>query len=1127
MSAFKVGQTVETAQQQQGLVKYVGSIHVAEGNWLGIELPTAAGKNDGSASAKPPPKPAVASTSTGKAPFTSKPAPGASKPRPSSVVAPKPTPRVSTINKRQSVAPSSSTTSTLFRAPLRKASTAISTTSTVTESSSRPTQAPARASLTPSTASAATKTSRDPAVETLQTKLRHLEKQHQDDQELLKELTHARDERDRYHGIIQKLQAKCQTQHQESSDLKSQLQQLQTEHDQLARAQQDHEIDLEDALVDKEMAEERADVAEIELEHLRSKLEERDMELDILQSEAELFTKDMTEEEKQEAGYYRLQHENDRLREALITLKEMTGEQEQDLRARIRELEAEAGKVETLQQENLSKEERLQENSTLIEHLQAQLDANAEWEDIGAELTTRNQELEDRVAAQDAVIRDLESLKELNDELEIQRADEAEDLLAELAAKDTELAEQARRIEDQDIYIAEQENLIAKFRELVFELQGRMADAESSRNMTEAQVKDTTGRFNEVMNLNRRLRASNVEAATKEITSELHRLSAEEATERLSIATETQSAEFVASEPVKAYFAAKSITGKASVLSSLLVATDRKMSYNGGLDEAASRLACVEAIQHLTILQSGSTRLWSAVTVAPLPNLPKFGQTHQELVTVQKALDQGLDALKMDEINFPDFAGSLCRTAKIQEAVLWTRADVLTTRPEDEILARVQNIAAYLVYLDSNFAVVNIMLAFLAANGRDLLAGAESRVTSSGQVADMAQHVLEHFTPSSARCNKTMLAAQKLLKTTEALRHDSLYPHVLGGLAAMAEAETYLRNIAEEAAEWGRNALTIVSSSFDENGTFNGMDVDLHSLLLFYWSSSLDQLGLTTTQLDNWIEEASLLINSSEIQHGSTPWSQKAKEVETERRRSLQDTVVLESLKAEHKTTLLSLHERQKVIETKNLEVEHLEAKLRDASSKASDTQQLRDKVKEAEHELVILRKQLQSQESKMQAMVEEVTRSDGAVSAPAPLDTLHAAKDPVEQPTASRDIPAGLNALIGALQHENHWLRRREHADVFDRNIRDMAAKMLVSQRWEKKMGCSDLHSDEDDDLPVTPLSPYSPPHDITRPKQSPVALTSAYTGWEPRHDTWLSIIDEEEEDDTFALEKFSEVLL
>tara|TARA_R110002003_G_scaffold41_8_gene2868 strand:- start:2743 stop:6174 length:3432 start_codon:yes stop_codon:yes gene_type:complete len=1141
MSGFKIGQTVETAQQQQGLVKYVGPIHVADGNWLGIELPTATGKNDGSVRGeryftcpvghglfvkdtnivrvvsqpvtKPPPKPAplVPSASSSKAPSSSKPAPATARPRPSSVIAAKPTSRLSTVSKRQSVAPAP------LRAPVRKASIAAGSATSAT---------PAVRPGPVSSAASSTKPVRDSTVDALQTKLRHLEKQHTEDQDLLKELSHARDERDRFHGIIQKLQGKCQTQHQECLDLKAQLHTLQSDNDRLSKAHEEHEVDLEDALVDKEMAEERADVAEIELEHLRSKLEERDMEVDILRSEAELFTADMSEAERQEAGYYQLQHENERLRQALITLKEMTGEQELDLKARVRDLEAETEQLEPLRSANTALQTQVGEVSALIEHLQAQVDANAEWEDISAELTAKNQELEDRITTQDAVIRDLESLKELNDELEAQRIDEAEDLLSELAAKDSELTEQARVIEDQEGQIAEQLELISKFRELVLELQGRMADAESSRNMTEAQVKDTTGRFNEVMDLNRRLHASKVEATTKQFKSEMNSLCLELGDEQMSIMKETGSVDFIVSKPIQVYLLSKRAAAKTSMVSSFLTSMDKQLSYNGGLDEAKSRLGCIEAIMHLSFIRSASNRVWSAIAVSPLTEVAKFGHYHDDFLKIDDVLDESVDKLKLDEVNFQDLAGSLKQCAYKQKTMLSMRKDVLAPLPENEILGRVQTIAAYLVYLEANFSVISTMLAFLAAHGQDLPSDSDGEASSGDEVAKVAEKVLKHLTPSAALCTSAKLASQKLLRTTEALREDSLYPHILGGQPALVEVERYLELLHEEAAQWGGQALDIFSSSFAANGTFSGMDRDINSLLDFYKGSRLERFGSITRQLNGWNEEASLLINSSEIEHGPSLWKQKAKDVEAERRRSSEISAFLEKLKADHKAAILHLHEREQELENKHLENEHLKAWLQASLRHREALEQHMEEIDEETRRIDAVLKESRKPYTRPQAIEEEVPLPNETEHERVSIDASTKAKEAVEQPLVLRGIPAGLNSLLDAFQCENHWLRRREHADVFDRNIRDIAAKMWAAQRWEEIMGRSELSESED---LSTPPRAYSPPLNNTQPKELPLALTCAQTGWYARGDNWLYLIEEEEEEEeeegTVALEAFSEL--
>jgi dynactin 1 len=1140
MSDFKIGQTVETSTQQQGLVKYVGPIHVAEGDWLGIELPTPTGKNDGSVRgeryftcpaghglfireanivrilSQPVPKPttkAAAPNTTAKpkpttAP-TSRPRPSsvaATKPtsRPSSVIAPKPAPpRATPSAKRQSVVPATTSTS---RAPVRRASTATTaSTSDVKSRSSHAAPAPAA------------RTSKDPASEALQTTIRHLEKQHSEDQDLIRELSQARDERDRYKTIIEKLQSKYQSLHQDASDSKIELQKLQADNDSLTKAHEEHEADWEIALLDKEMAEERAEQAESELEALRSKMEERDMELEILREEAEMFTTDLSEDQKEEAGYYRLQHENDRLRQALIALKEMTEERDRDNKARFSELETDVSMIDAIRQDNVELQERVHKTESIIEHLRAQVDANAEWEDVSNELTIKNQDLEDTVATQEATIRELESLKELTDELLQQQTEHTEDLLIENAARDSELAEQAQRIIEQEAVITDHQTLNSKFRDLVFDLQTKMADAESSRNMTEAQVKDTTGRFNEVMDLNRRLRASNVQATSKEITSELRRIHGDEATEKLAICTEAESTDFGNSEPLRAYFTSKSIAAKASLIASLLANTDRQMSYNGGLDEASARLLCVEAIYYLNVLEASSNWLWSAMAVAPLSDFTTYGSVYGEIVTVEKALDQGLEALKADEVNFGDLGGSFERSTKIQDAIIASRQVALAALPEEEALTRVRNISAGLDYLDANLAVVSTMLRFLANHGDELLDDSETQLTSSADVIADAAEVQEKFSISSAKCTKAMLAAQKLLKTVVALRKDGLYPHFLVGLENLTRLEDLLHRTAREASKWGQNALKVVSSSFDEDGKFHKMELDLFDLCRFYWSTELDELDTTISQLHAWTEDASLLLNTSEIVHGPTPWSQKAKEVEADRKKNSEASILLENLKAEHKATLLSLHERERVIETKSLEIEHLDAKYRDASHKVADAEQLRDKLARTEQECTVLQQKLRDQEMKIEQLEQHVTQSDRSDHGPVVEQRIQSPVEPADQPSISRPLPAQVNCLLAALETENHWLRERESAELFNRNMKHLFGKMRQARREARSQSVGvvalapvlldeeDLHSTlsekprhELTQKDVVSWTPHTP-----SPQMSALSLAPVRTNWQAFSET------------------------
>ena len=47
LSDFQVGQTVEVSQGVKAIVQFIGNTHFAPGDWIGIELEDAVGKNDG------------------------------------------------------------------------------------------------------------------------------------------------------------------------------------------------------------------------------------------------------------------------------------------------------------------------------------------------------------------------------------------------------------------------------------------------------------------------------------------------------------------------------------------------------------------------------------------------------------------------------------------------------------------------------------------------------------------------------------------------------------------------------------------------------------------------------------------------------------------------------------------------------------------------------------------------------------------------------------------------------------------------------------------------------------------------------------------------------------------------
>lgn len=1148
MATIKVGQTVETTSEQQGIVRYVGPIHVSDGIFVGIELTTPTGKNDGSVRgeryftcppghglfirdssitailsqpAPPPPSTPKSAAPKPKAPATTPRA------RPSSVIAARPSAaptRPAAPTKRQSVAglPSQSA----LHGPTRKASVA-SISSNPPAESSRAAQAPPRPSLASSVNSNSAKTARDNNIETLQTKIRHLEKQHAEDQERLREFAQIRDERDRFNGIIQKIQAKCQSQYSEMVELKEKLKTLQQENETLTKTHQDHEVDLEDALVDKEMAEERADQAEAELESLRKRVEEQSLELDILREEAELFTTEMSEEQKQEAGYYRLQHENDRLRNALITLKEMTEEREQDQKVRISGLEADLSQLEHLERENASLQERVAQSDSLIEHLKQQLDAANEWEDMVGELSHQNQNLQDRIAEQEMVVQDLENLRELNDELEAQHLEQEEDMLEELELKNSELAEQTRQIAEQAAIIADNEELITKFRDLVMDLQARMADAESSKTMTEAQVKDATGRFNEVMDLNRQLRAATVLSTTREIEASLISLKADQLAEKLEIWNETESKEFTRSESLQAYLTAERIVGKSELLMNVLRSTTRQMSNGGRLDDALPRLVCSQSISHLEVLKDGSNRLWTAIRSLTLAEFANIGPTYQELVTVEQVLDQGLNALKADTVNFDDFAGSLLRSTKTQDAILSSHQDILAERPEGELISRITSIHARLDYIASMYDLATFTLQKIPEN-----------------ILEECEYTPDHFKTPIDTTQGAITAASKLLRVVEALAKDNMYPRLPEGQDDAIRFDEGLAQAADGIAAFTRGLVDEVAKCISlsdpeslTEGEIAAMkasidDLDSKQRSIFV-SAGLNNL---TSSLRHWTDHASILSNNIEIEHGPTPWSQKAKEVEAARKKDDEAVRQLQALTAEHRATVLKIHEREQIIATKELEIEHLSAKIRDAASKTEGVEALQEELAQRHEQIMELEEQNRAQAMDLEALKERLANVDESRRNDPELTTENTTA-PIEQPQQAADprsVPGGLKTFIDALQNENHWLRERQHKEAFDRNFREIFSTMDHSRHAAQMPSMSRLDALElawltdDDSEGVEASSRTSSPipgdsnlayhiphaHAYGRPKMSALELTHISLGWEERaHSHKLALEQAEEE--------------
>ena len=495
-------------------------------------------------------------------------------------------------------------------------------------------------------------------VEDLKTKLRIMEKKRIEDREKLKNLERLQAERDKFEGIIQKLQSKYQPQQQEISDLKSQLKEEATRLKGLEAQQAQNETVVEEATLDREMAEETAESLKMELDALRLKNEETELEIEVLREENLELAQEMSPEEKTSQGWLHMERSNERLREALMRLRDMTQQQEADLKDQVAELEKDVQELTTAKAQYLQTKEKLAQSEAAIEDLRQRLDIALGAEEMIEELTEKNFALNEQLDGLRAAVEDLESLKELNDELEINHTETEKQLQDEVDYHGTVLAEQARKSALKDETIHDLEYTVSRFRALAITLQTDLEDMRASQQLTESEASDLTSRSRAMMDLNMRLQVSASKTQVKAIDLDLRRLEAEEAAEHLKIVQLFLPEAFKTERnSVLGLLSFKRIGFKARMMHGYV-----RERVNGHVSGHAEEiLICCDILDKLTWISSTCDRFDKAIRTSSLDAFRKLEGAVHDLEPVERAFNGWVDGLRRDELKEEQCASELQR----------------------------------------------------------------------------------------------------------------------------------------------------------------------------------------------------------------------------------------------------------------------------------------------------------------------------------------------------------------------------------------------------------------------------------------------------------------------------------
>ncbi|KAK6002396.1 hypothetical protein QM012_002034 [Aureobasidium pullulans] len=791
----------------------------------------------------------------------------------------------------------------------------------------------------PATSPAASHTSSRPTkttareVEDLQTKMKIMERKRQEDRDALKKMQNVEQERDKYANIVQKMQSKMQAQSHELNDLRSQLKDSESRLIDIEAIQAEHDAVVEMATLDREMAEETAESLKSELEVLRTSNEEMRLELDILKEENEELGREMNPEERTSQGWLQLERSNERLREALLRLRDMTQEQEADLKAQISSLEDEVKDFDLLKTNYEETREKLLATEADLDDIRQQLDAAMGAEDMIEELTDRNMAMQEKIDDLELVIEDLESLKELNDELEINHVEAEKQMQEEIDFKDNIISEQSRRSAQQQQAIEDCEYTISRFRELVTNLQADLEDMRASRQITETEAEELSSRSRAMMDLNMKLQMSAAKTQIKTIDLELRRLEAEEAAEHLAIVQLFLPDAFNAErDSILALLRFKRVGFKSRLLNSLV-----KERLNGQGTKIADEdvFAAYSVLDRLTWIAEMSERFINGIRSCSVEEFARYEGALYELEPVERALNTYIDAIKRDDLKEGRVDEELQRSMAVMSHLASLHIKQSLAASVNDTLMQTSLIQSH---LDSTSSALGMCRSLVQSH----IQVPQPEVSEAEEETNLFTHLdIIISTIRSARVivNKTHRNVTDLQSRSLALGPSHLE------LVIAAE------NLTSKLAVFGRRAGEKIQGLFGEEGREESVTLSETELLLTRLSASIfgsgsaettplatltTYLASLTTQLNELSELSANLENTQEFERPVEPWVTRSATLRATKLTSVDTEAEVTRLTEIVRERSLLVRSKEQELEEQSVRIEMLEARMAEATKRSS-----------------------------------------------------------------------------------------------------------------------------------------------------------------------------------------------
>uniref|UniRef100_A0A8C4EC45 Dynactin subunit 1 n=1 Tax=Dicentrarchus labrax TaxID=13489 RepID=A0A8C4EC45_DICLA len=633
----KIGSVVEViGKGQRGTVAYIGATLFASGKWVGVILNEAKGKNDG--------------TVQGKRYFTCEENHGIFVRQSQIQVvddgssATSPDTPESGLTSRESL--STSLSGDVSEVGLSSHQGALGA-PVMPQPSGSPAAAAAAIPATPSKE----EESMRGQVKDLEEKLETLKMKRTEDKAKLKELEKHKiqlEQLQEWKNKMQEQQAELQKQLKEA---KKEAREAHESKDRYMEEMSDTADAIEMATLDKEMAEERAESLQVEVDTLKEKVEELSMDLEILRHEISEKGSDGAA-----SSYHvkQLEEQNSRLKEALVRMRDLSSSEKQEHVKLQKQMEKKNNELETLRTQKEKLQEEVKQAEATIDELKEQVDAALGSEEMVETLTERNLDLEEKVREMRETVTDLEAINEMNDELQENARETEMELREQLDLCGAKVREAEKRVEAAQETVADYQQTISKYRELTTGLQEANRELISQQNAN-AEVQQPPAELFDF-----KIKFAETKAYAKAIEMELRKMEVAQSNRQVSLLTSFMPDSFLRHggdhDCILVLLLIPRLICKAELISKQ---AQEKFDLNGNLAQGTGlrgppgeqRSFASGLVYSLSLLQATLHKYEQALNTCSVEVFKRMGTLYSEMSFHERSLDYFIDLLHKDQLD--------------------------------------------------------------------------------------------------------------------------------------------------------------------------------------------------------------------------------------------------------------------------------------------------------------------------------------------------------------------------------------------------------------------------------------------------------------------------------------------